>query len=726
MTLPVIDTLESPGPPSGHVPRPRSARVSLLLKELNDQWENGQPTTARAYLDKYPELEADPSAALDLAYEEYCLRAEAGEHVNTDQFAAQFPRCDVALRKLIASHTGADKFLGEDGWPLAGCEFAGFRLLRKLGRGSFARVYFATETAIGDRPVVIKVAKQGGPEANILGQLSHPNIVPIHSIHQEPTTGMSVVCMPYHGKTTLVGLLRKAFSGRELPETAEMIREVAKPAEWEPACESQASTKNETRTYVDGILDLAIQLADALAFVHARNIFHRDLKPSNVLLTADGRPMLLDFNLSIKEQEKPKEISGTLGYLSPELLKMGLENYSGPPLLLDARSDIFSLGVILYELLAGVHPFGPLPRRGAKRLARHLLRHHADGPASLRIANPQITSRLAGVIERCLAPNAKDRFGSAAELASALRRCRSVPERVRGWAGRKRKLLAGAFAALAAGVVLLSTVLVLREPPSRRHYRDGVQAYRAGQYIQAVESFNKALADSDNAAAVLFGRGWAHLRNGQVQWALGDFEKADKLAGNGRTKASIAEALARVEKPRAAALIFWYEKALKEGFETAPLLNNLGTWYLKERGSLAKAEECLKKAIAADPDLQAAHENLALLELQRCLSQPRRDPKAGLDAARKALALGNPSADLYYDAACLCALAAKEDRRCADEALQYVAKAIEYGLPPQKIRGDRLFKDLKQDAQLETILRTPCTRQISRRNLLVALDIHFE
>src|SRR5262249_27802611 len=109
--------------------------------------------------------------------------------------------------------------------------------------------------------------------------------------------------------------------------------------------------------FQDGALHLAVQLADALAFVHAQGVLHGDLKPSNVLLGPDGRPRLLDFNLSADVQAAYDQLGGTATYMSPEQLRSSNPAAAG----FDDRSDIFSLGVVLYELLCGRHPFGMPP-----------------------------------------------------------------------------------------------------------------------------------------------------------------------------------------------------------------------------------------------------------------------------------------------------------------------------------------------------------------------------
>src|SRR5207253_10601572 len=118
-------------------------------------------------------------------------------------------------------------------------------------------------------------------------------------------------------------------------------------------------------TYVEGIVHLAAQVADALEYSHSQGVFHLDLKPSNVLLTPSGRPMLLDFNLAKDRECRGQLLGGTLPYMAPEQLratadKASRERERPEEADLDGRADVFALGVLLYELLAGQHPFGPV------------------------------------------------------------------------------------------------------------------------------------------------------------------------------------------------------------------------------------------------------------------------------------------------------------------------------------------------------------------------------
>ena len=122
-----------------------------------------------------------------------------------------------ALVRLFHAHLFLEENLGlcaehpEVVFPEAGDTFLDFKLLLELGKGAFAGVFLATEPRLGDRLVAVKIAYQGGAEAEVLGRIQHPNIVPIHSIQEDAATGLTAVCMPYVGGATLCDVRNKAF-----------------------------------------------------------------------------------------------------------------------------------------------------------------------------------------------------------------------------------------------------------------------------------------------------------------------------------------------------------------------------------------------------------------------------------------------------------------------------------------------------------------------------------
>ncbi len=174
---------------------------------------------------------------------------------------------------------------------------------------------------------------------------------------------------------------------------------------------------------------IVARLAEALEHAHARGILHRDLKPSNILIAADGTPMLLDFNLSEQAQTDTNDkgprarVGGTLPYMSPEHLDAFNPSGTTSASQVDEQSDVYSLGLIFYEMLAGHHPYSdPEPSMPLDETLRTMIEERRAGLPPIRRANPAVPPSLAAVLGRCLAFEPQARYRSAAELAEDLRR----------------------------------------------------------------------------------------------------------------------------------------------------------------------------------------------------------------------------------------------------------------------------------------------------------------
>jgi serine/threonine protein kinase/Tfp pilus assembly protein PilF len=403
--------------------------------------------------------------------------------------------------------------------PAAGDDWLGFRLVQELGRGAFGRVFLATQEGLAGRPVALKVGADLFEESQTLAQLQHTHIVPIYSAHRAGP--VQALCMPYFGATTLADVLKDLGAAHTLPESGKALLGTinhrksitrrggdaatgarasrppaavgtlgvppAPPAG--PAPAEEALTKLEKLRYVDAVLWVAARLTEGLAHAHDRGVFHRDLKPANVLLTDDGRPMLLDFNLSetprLRHSPFGARVGGTLPYMAPE----HLEAFQGRAAIVDGRSDLYSLGVIVFELLTGRHPF-PVPHGALREALPRMIADRRTVPR-LRCWNKKVSPAAEAIVRRCLAPHPADRYQSAHQLLEDLERHRrelplrhaaepSVRERATKWLRRHRRLTVAVAAAAAAATLILPPAVWYADRERRLHQeaRDTHEQFR--------------------------------------------------------------------------------------------------------------------------------------------------------------------------------------------------------------------------------------------------------
>jgi serine/threonine protein kinase/tetratricopeptide (TPR) repeat protein len=285
--------------------------------------------------------------------------------------------------------------------PLSpGASVGVYRIHSIIGAGGMGEVYRAHDTRLG-RDIALKVlpdAMAGSPagqarferEARAVAALNHPHIVTIHTIESE--AGMRFLTMELIEGRTLDQLM--APHGIALPQ----------------------------------FFDIAIALADALHAAHHKHITHRDLKPANVMVTHDGRVKVLDFGLAGVAEALESDpgltmtkpaltqagvILGTVPYMSPEQIE-------GKPI--DHRSDLFSFGVVCYELLAGRRPFAG---DSSPALMSSILR---DPPPPLSNARADLAPGLAQLLDRCLRKSPRDRIQSAAEILAEIKRIKRAFE----------------------------------------------------------------------------------------------------------------------------------------------------------------------------------------------------------------------------------------------------------------------------------------------------------
>lgn len=427
--------------------------------EMKLAWQQGRRLTVEDMLARRPDLERERDAVMRLVCEEICLRREHDLGLPTEDWLRRFPAWRTELTALLECHKLLEPEIDAAPEHWKG-RLHDFQLLEELGEGGQGRVYLAVQPQLDDRPVVVKVTPCRGREHFTLARLQHTRIVPLYWAQDYPDENQRILCMPYFGRITLAKLL---FQLRDAPwseRTGQHILGVldgaTSPDSSEKAPRGPARQLLARVNYSQAIVWMGACLADALHYAHERDLLHLDIKPSNVLWTSDGQPMLLDFHLARApipaHSSRPQNLGGTLGYMSPEQeAAMRAVSHGTPvPQAVDARADVFSLGLLLYEALGGPVPIGP------------------THPIRLEEVNAQVSPGLADVIRKCLARDPLDRYQEMESLANDLRRHlsdlplrgvanRSLGERWRKWRRRKPHALrtfALAAATLAAVVAL--------------------------------------------------------------------------------------------------------------------------------------------------------------------------------------------------------------------------------------------------------------------------------
>ena len=309
-----------------------------------------------------------------------------------------------------------------------------FDLISELGRGAFGVVFLARQTSL-DRQVALKVTPHAGSEGGTLAQLEHENIVQVYSEVVDVLSDRRLLCMQYVAGTTLEFIIerlqrlhREEWCGRAILEIIDSLplRNMA----FDPTAlrDREMLARSD---YVEAVCWIGTRLAEALACAHDRGVLHRDVKPANVLISQYGRPLLADFNLAFRTLADGRTPSGafggTLAYMAPEHLDAFNTDHTAGPEAVDARSDIYSLAVMLYELLHGRLPF-EFPERtsvspGALNEMSRLRRERSTVVQTTATHGDAV---LARTLNRCLEPDPADRPQKGADVAEALEGCRAL------------------------------------------------------------------------------------------------------------------------------------------------------------------------------------------------------------------------------------------------------------------------------------------------------------
>ncbi|MCB1125923.1 MAG: protein kinase, partial [Verrucomicrobiae bacterium] len=512
-----------------------------------------------------------------------------------------------------------------------------FRLVRELGRGGMGVVYEAEQLSLGRR-VALKVLpfaallderllQRFKHEAHAAAQLHHTHIVPVYSVGCE--RGVHYYAMQFVEGQPLSAVIRELREQSEPP-----TGRAATPLTSASASSLTGGGSPRTPAYAQAVARLGIEAAEALQHAHELGIIHRDIKPSNLLLDAKGRLWVTDFGLAHcrlatgETITQPGDLLGTLGYMSPE-------QAGGSRQLLDARTDIYSLGVTLYELLTLRPAFTGRDRQDLLR------RIETEDPSSPRQWNQAIPVDLETIILKATNKDVESRYGSARELAQDLERFLedrpiaarrpSLSQRVVKWSRRHRSAVTAGVAMLAVVSVgsLVSLALLAGKQAELRQQRDVAvaQEQRADQnYELAVETLERSVLDvlgqqllrdreasdrdllrqalgfyerflEQNRGSEVARRavGMAYRRVGEIQQSLGAYGEAEaayeqsgailqELAGGGEEREKAEAELVRTWLAQGALLnvVGRYDTAEVQGRKAGALAEELRTRFPEE------------------------------------------------------------------------------------------------------------------------------------------------
>ncbi len=524
-----------------------SVLAALVKVDLRCRYERGERPTVADYFERYPDLCEHSDRVISLVYEEFCLCEEQGEQPNPEQFCDRYDLWRDSLASQLRYHRDFSQVVGAPlappQFPVEGDRFEQFQLRSLMGQGGSARVFRALDDSMGGREVVLKISADRGNEPSIMGKLDHMHIVPVLRVAMQPERGLRGLSMPFRPGLPLDVIIKKVNPASS-PRGALAIWNALTP---EGSVELKPSTSQSgwhtfpiRGSYVEGVAWIVAMLAEALAYSHIKGILHRDVKPANVLLTLSNGPQLLDFNLAhdphSADQARAALRGGTLPYMAPEQLEAYLDPVQWDKV--GAAAELYSLGLLMHELLTGEPPEVPDQKLPPPRAIRALLDSRFEPRVSPRYLNPAVPHALEGIVARCLRFAPEDRYPDAKALADDLQRFlehqplrfasnASPRERFNNWIRRSwRRLILFATLSIVLIVLLLPYIEQLVPIVNRPSFQQAIQLISVKQNDRAIPLLESLVKQYPDSALGFLYLGLAKEKAGNDDAARTNYTKA--------------------------------------------------------------------------------------------------------------------------------------------------------------------------------------------------------